>query len=63
ELIPIEQFWVILKGKAKHNKLSDIEPLTRCINETSEAVPAEHFRAFVQHSVSRFDNCLNEVAI
>jgi hypothetical protein len=33
------------------------------IIEASEAVPIEHLRAFIQHSVNQFDNCLNKVAI
>lgn len=63
ELNPIEQFWVIVKGKVKRNKLSDVESLTTRIIEASDAVPVEHIRAFIQHSVNQFDNCLNKVAI
>lgn len=63
ELNPIEQFWAIVKGKVKRNKLSDVESLTTRIIEASEAVPVEHLRGFIQHSVNQFDNCLNKVAI
>ncbi|GAA5804456.1 hypothetical protein HPULCUR_009949 [Helicostylum pulchrum] len=63
ELNPIEQFWAIVKGKIKCNKLTDLESLTTHIIEASEAVPVEYLRAFIQHSVNQFDNCLNKVAI
>lgn len=39
------------------------ESLTTRIIEASEAVPVEHLRGFIQHSVNQFDNCLNKVAI
>ncbi|KAG0733034.1 hypothetical protein G6F57_019332 [Rhizopus arrhizus] len=61
--IHIPQFWAIVKGKVKRNKLTDLESLTTRMIEASEAVPVEHLRAFIQHSVNQFDNCLNKVAI
>ncbi|KAG1446601.1 hypothetical protein G6F56_009515 [Rhizopus delemar] len=63
ELNPIEQFWAIVKGKVRRNKLTDLESLTTRIIEVNESVPAEHIRAFIQHSVNQFDNCLNKVDI
>ncbi|GAA5806541.1 hypothetical protein HPULCUR_012077 [Helicostylum pulchrum] len=53
----------IVKGKVKRSKLSDVESLTTRIIEASEAVPVEHLRVIIQHSVNQFGNCLNKVAI
>ncbi|KAG2209421.1 hypothetical protein INT47_008263 [Mucor saturninus] len=61
ELNPIEQFWAIVKGKVKRNKLSDVESLTTRITEAGESVPVEHLVAFIQHSVNQFDNCLKKI--
>ncbi|KAG1441154.1 hypothetical protein G6F56_011611 [Rhizopus delemar] len=33
ELNPIEQFWAVVKGKVKRNKLNDLETLTSRITE------------------------------
>lgn len=63
ELNPIEQFWAVVKGKVKRNKLSDLETLTSRITEAAEAIPVQHIRGFVQHSVNQFDNCRNKVPI
>lgn len=63
ELNPIEQFWAIVKGKVKRNKLSDVESLTTHITEAGESVPVEHLTSFIQHSVNQFDNCLNKIPI
>ncbi|KAG2191411.1 hypothetical protein INT47_012674 [Mucor saturninus] len=63
ELNPIEQFWAIVKGKVKRNKLSDVESLTTRITEAGESVPVEHLVAFIQHSVNQFDNCLKKIPI
>ncbi|KAG2209691.1 hypothetical protein INT47_001837 [Mucor saturninus] len=63
ELNPIEQFWAIVKGKFKRNKLSDVESLTTRITEAGESVPVEHLVAFIQHSVNQFDNCLKKIPI
>lgn len=52
ELNPIEQFWAAVKGKVKRNKLSDLETLTSRITEAAEAIPVQHIRGFVQHSVN-----------
>ncbi|KAG2191303.1 hypothetical protein INT47_005744 [Mucor saturninus] len=63
ELNPIEQFWAIVKGKVKPNKLSDVESLTTRITEAGESVPVEHLLAFIQHSVNQFDNCIKKIPI
>lgn len=63
ELDPIEQFWAIVKAKVKHNKLTDLALLTKRIIEANEAVPVEHLRDLIQHSINQYDNCLNTVAI
>ncbi|KAG1473352.1 hypothetical protein G6F56_000999 [Rhizopus delemar] len=63
ELNPIEQFWAVGKRKVKRNKLSGLESLTSRITEASEAIPVQHIRGFVQHSVNQFNNCRNKVPI
>ncbi|KAI8880092.1 hypothetical protein K501DRAFT_192109 [Backusella circina FSU 941] len=63
ELNPIEQFWAILKGNVKRDKLKNVETLTSRIIEASEAVPVEHIKNIIQHSINQFDNCRNKVSI
>ncbi|KAI9020247.1 hypothetical protein CLU79DRAFT_704097, partial [Phycomyces nitens] len=60
---PVEQFWAIVKGKVKRNKLSDVETLTTRIVEAAESVPVEHLGNFIQHSINQFENCRNKIPI
>lgn len=56
----IEQFWSILKCKAKQIKFSDVKMLSSRMIEASEAVSLEHLRNFAQHYVNQFKRCLNK---
>lgn len=58
ELNPIEQFWSIVKNKVKRSQFQTKEDLSTRITEACNNVPPEHLRAFVQHSVNIFEDCL-----
>lgn len=60
ELKPIDQFWAVVKKKVKYSKFEDKEDLITRITEARNSVPLNHCHAFVQHSVSVFEKCLNE---
>ncbi|KAI8882916.1 hypothetical protein K501DRAFT_185562 [Backusella circina FSU 941] len=61
ELIPIEQFWKVLKDRVRRNKSNDVEDLTSRIIEGSEDVPVEHLQNFIQHSINFFPKCLKNL--
>jgi transposase len=60
ELNPIEQFLSIVKNKVKRRKFIDKKDLKSKISDTCDDVPIRHVKAFIQHSLNHFENCLNK---
>jgi hypothetical protein len=63
ELNPIEQFWASVKRKVKRSQFGNTEDLKTRISEACDAVPAQHMKNFIQHSVNVFEKCLNDIPI
>ena len=58
ELNPIEQLWSIVKNKVERSQFQTKENLATRITEACNNIPPKHLRAFVQHSVNIFEDCL-----
>lgn len=54
---PIEQFWSIVKNKAKRSKFSDKEDLFTRIYDACNDVPLEIITKSIEHSVNTFEKC------
>jgi len=54
----IEQFWSIIKNKVKHSQFQTKVDLSTRTTEVCHNVPPQHLRAFVQHSLNMFEDCL-----
>ena len=50
ELNPIEQFWVLIKGRVKDNKLQSLETLEKRIVEAAYEIPLQQLHSIVKHS-------------
>ncbi|ORX58739.1 hypothetical protein DM01DRAFT_1269696, partial [Hesseltinella vesiculosa] len=59
ELNPIEQFWAQLKNYVRRERLMDEETLQDRIHEAAINVTHQQLRAYISHSVSRLQDCLN----
>lgn len=57
---PIEQFWVLSKGKTKRHKLHDTETLEAEIAKATNDIHIKHIADIVIHSKNHFSNCLNK---
>jgi hypothetical protein len=60
---PIEQFWVVVKGKVKCSQFGNTEDLKTRIAEACDKVPRKHLFNFAQHFVNVFEDCLNELPV
>ncbi|KAG0768150.1 hypothetical protein G6F33_003026 [Rhizopus arrhizus] len=60
ELNPIEQFWPVVKSKAKRNKFLEKESLMTRISEACDSLHLNDFKDFFSHSAKCFDKCLNK---
>lgn len=60
ELNPIENFWKEVKSPLKTEYLLSSGTLLPEIKRSAMAIPREHFRNYVQHSIDRFETCLNK---
>lgn len=63
ELNPIEQFWASVKRKVRRSQFGNTEDVKTRISEACDAVPAQHMKNFIQHSVNVFEKCLNDIPI
>lgn len=60
ELNPIEQFWSVVKSKAKRNKFLKKETLMTRISEACNSLYLSDFQGSVSHSAKCFGKCLNK---
>jgi transposase len=61
ELNPIEQFWSVAKSKLKRCALLHQETLSSRITEACNDISISYLRGFINHSVKRFDDCVNKI--
>ena len=60
QLNPIEQFWSVVKSKAKQNKFLEKELLTTRISEACDSLYMSDFKGLVTHSAKCFAKCLDK---
>lgn len=60
ELNPIEQFWAIVKGRLKRQRLMTEENLSSRIAEACNDIPVSNLYAFSDHSKRQIINCYNK---
>lgn len=60
ELNPIEQFWAIVKGKMKRDRLMNEENLSSRIGDACNDVLISGLYAFCNHSKRQIINCYNK---
>ncbi|CEI93947.1 hypothetical protein RMCBS344292_08171 [Rhizopus microsporus] len=60
ELNPIEQFWSVVKSKAKRNKFLAKESFMTRIGEACDSLYLSDFKGFVSHLAKCFGKCLNK---
>lgn len=57
---PIEQFWSVIKNKAKRNKFLEKESLMTRISRACNSLYFSDFQGFVSHFAKCFDKSLNK---
>ncbi|KAI8364096.1 hypothetical protein BD560DRAFT_333613, partial [Blakeslea trispora] len=59
ELNSIEQFWALIKGRVKGNKLQNLETLEKRIVEAAYKIPLQQLHNTTKRSKNQYENCIN----